>query len=314
MSSMRTTTSLRRLVSATLRRIDDRSPATRRGPRRKRRGPDDEDLGTEIAELREQLDALRAQMHYMELLFGPTGGRGDRRPSRKAIATLEGQISAVTGTEDPHIAVVQAYGSLVEAEMRGVGRIAGGSMNVLGKLVTTPMLEPPNGEVLEIGSLYGLFSCCFARELVRYGVDYHLTLVDPLASVQIQPGRRNGVDRSGSPVSEEVLRANLSLAGVPAERARLHKGYSTDPEVRSAVGDREYGVVIIDGDHSAEGVREDLHWVMDLVTEGTVVVLDDYGDKKWPGVQEATDEFLRTSDRFDFLGAVATSAFLRARA
>lgn len=310
---MRTAASLRRLVSAALRRTDGREPTTRHGPYRARRGQDENGLETQVAELREQLDALRTQMHYTELLFGPAGGRGDRRPSRKAIAKLEGQIATVTGVEDPHVAVVQAYRSLVEAEMRGVGRIAGGSMNVLGKLVTTPMLEPPNGEVLEIGSLYGLFSCCFARELVRYGVDYHLTLVDPLASVQIQPGRRNSVDRSGSPVSEEVLRTNLALAGVPVERIRLRKGYSTAPDVRSAVADRQYGVVIVDGDHSAEGVAEDLRWVQDLVTEGAVVVLDDYGDRKWPGVQGATDEFLRTSDRFEFLGAVATSAFLRAR-
>lgn len=312
MSSLISRAPIRRLLAATLRRVDGGTLDDRRAAHR---GPpaSDADLTTQVAELREQVNALRTQLHHTELLFGPTGGRGDRRPTKKAIANLEGQITAVTGVDDPHAAVVQAYRSLVEVEMRGVGRIAGGSMNVLGKLVTTPMLQPPSGEVLEIGSLYGLFSCCFAREMVRYGFDYQLSIVDPLASVQIQPGRRTSIDRSGSPVSEEVLRTNLALAGVPADRVRLRQGYSTDPEVRSDLADREYGVIIVDGDHSAEGVLADLRWVREIVTPGAIVVLDDYGDKKWPGVQEATETFLRESDAFEFLGAVATSAFLRAK-
>ncbi|GAA3750730.1 class I SAM-dependent methyltransferase [Salinactinospora qingdaonensis] len=315
MSSLLSTAPVKRLFAPALRRLEARgritAKDTAKSPTTTGSGHDS-GVHAEVAELRKQVEALRYELHYTELLFGDLGGRGNRRPTSKQIAHLEKEIRAVTGVESPHAAVVQAYRSIVEVELRGVGRIAGGTMNVLGKLVTTPLLAPPNGQVLEIGTLFGLFSCCMARQMTRYGVDYRLSIVDPLVDVQIQPGRPNGSDRSGSPVSEPVLRANLALGGVPEERVRIRRGYSTDPAARAELSDREYGVVIIDGDHTEEGVRADLEWAEKLVAPGAIVVLDDYGDTKWPGVTKAAEGHLQDSDRFEFLGSVATSAFLRA--
>jgi hypothetical protein len=48
-------------------------------------------------------------------------------------------------------------------------------------------------------------------------------------------------------------------------------GFSNDPEVRTAVSDREYGVIVIDGDHSEEGVREDLEWAETIAASGAIV-------------------------------------------
>ncbi len=93
---------------------------------------------------------------------------------------------------------------------------------------------------------------------------------------------------------------------------RLVKGFSEDPKVQAAVSDREYGVVIIDGDHSAEGVANDLVFAEKIVAPGGIVVLDDYGDKNWPGVERATKAHLAGESRFEVAGVVATSAFLRA--
>ncbi|MEK8146452.1 class I SAM-dependent methyltransferase [Streptomyces sp. M10(2022)] len=93
----------------------------------------------------------------------------------------------------------------------------------------------------------------------------------------------------------------------------MQRGFSGDPEVRSHVSDREYGVVIIDGDHSEDGVREDLRWAETITASGGVVVLDDYMDKAWPGVAAAADKHLAGDTRFTLIGRTATSGFLRAQ-
>jgi hypothetical protein len=51
-----------------------------------------------------------------------------------------------------------------------------------------------------------------------------------------------------------------------------------------------------------------------VVAPGGIVVLDDFGDRNWPGVEQATRAHLAAAEtRFELIGVVATSAFLRAR-
>lgn len=224
-------------------------------------------------------------------------------------------MAKVSGT-DPKAArrnVTVAFRNVIALEALAVGRLAGSTQNVCGKLATVPLLDPPNAEVLEIGTLYGLFSATMLRMLHRAGIEPELTIVDPLVGTQLQPGGLEGLDPTGTPVRLDVVRANLALGGKAGERARVQVGFSGDPDVRAAVSDREYGVIVIDGDHSAQGVTEDLEWAESIAAPGAVVVLDDYGDNKWAGVQEGADAYLAGSTRFDLVGRVSTSAFLRAR-
>jgi hypothetical protein len=328
MRSLLLATPTRRALRPVVDRIDER---IERALRRQARGQKPAATREELAAVRAELAALRAErqqlgdrlrraeerLYAVDLLLGRDGrGAADRVPPKPQIMELCRQITAVTGLAKPYAQVAFAYRTLVELELRGVGRLAGSTANILGKLTTTPLLAPAGGSVLEIGTLYGLFSGGLARQLARHGREYDLTIVDPLADVQLQPDRAVfGSDPSGSPVSETVARTNLALAGVAPERLRLQRGFSTDPEVREAVSDRRYGVVVIDGDHSEEGVRKHLAWAEEITAPGGVVVMDDYGDAGWPGVQAALDGHLAAGgSRFTLLGTVSTSAFLRADA
>jgi hypothetical protein len=273
------------------------------------------DLRSQVIELRSEVEQMRAGRFAVDLLLGSQGRRNSRLVSEPALRELAGQVRQVTGDPEAYGRVVQAYRMLFELELRGVGRLAGSARNVLGKLTATPLLTPPNGEVLEVGTLFGLFSGGMARQISRIGLRYQLTIVDPLAAVQLQ-GVILKPDASGSPVTETVVRANLALAGVDDDRMRLVQGFSGDPAVQAEIADRQYGVMIIDGDHSAEGVASDLALAERIVAPGGIVVLDDYGDRNWPGVEQAVRAHLagvagRT--RFELVGVVVTSAFLRAR-
>jgi len=275
-----------------------------------------------VGQLRQELDALRGEVarlrgqeYAVGLIFDHTGRSGPRLPTPAQIDRLVAEIAAVSG-QDPKVArrnVVIAFRNVIALESLAVGRLAGSTQNVCGKLATVPLLDPPNADVLEIGTLYGLFSATLLRMLHRAGVEPRLTVVDPLVGSQLQPGGLEGLDPTGTPVRLDVVRANLALGGRAGELARVEQGFSSDPEVRAAVSDRKYGVIVVDGDHSAAGVAADLEWVEQIAAPGAVVVLDDYGDAKWAGVQEAADRHLASSTtRLRLLGRAATSAFLRA--
>lgn len=270
----------------------------------------------DVESVRRQVALLGDQQFAVSLLFDKTGRSGPRLPTPARIDTLVREMVAVTGRSeaDARRNVTIAFRSVIALESLAVGRLAGSTYNICGKLATVPLLDPPNEDVLEIGTLHGLFSAALMRMLHRAGVEARLTIVDPLAGTQLQPGAQPVGEPTGTPVRMDVVRANLALGGSAGDRARIEQGLSGDPEVRAAVSDREYGVIVVDGDHSLEGVRADLEWAEQIAAPGGIVVLDDYGDSHWPGVQKAADEYLAAgTSRFERLGRVSTSAFLRAR-
>ncbi|MFI0036098.1 class I SAM-dependent methyltransferase [Streptomyces mutabilis] len=265
---------------------------------------------------REVRSAVReATAHRLsnELLLGSPGRGLSRVVADGPLKRLHAEVAALAGDRDAAVRnVATAYRLLVALESLGVGRVAGGTMNICGKLGTIPLLDPPNDEILEIGTLYGMFSTGLLRMMERDGRSPSLTIVDPFAGVQLQPGTDPRPDPTGTPVDEHAVRTNLALAGPAGTAARIRRGYSEDPGTRAAVSDRAYGVIVVDGDHSAEGVRQDLQWAEEIAAPGAVVVLDDFGDPSWPGVKEALDDHLKGDTRFTYLGKAAHSAFLRA--
>ena len=266
-----------------------------------------------LSELRKQVETLQVRMRTFELLLDGDGRNMARMPAPHHLATLADEVGPIVGDRDVANRTIHiAFRLLIAFEAIGVGRIAGGTMNICGKLAAAPLLAPPNDEVLEIGTLYGLFGAALLRMLERSGREPNLTVVDPLVGEQLQLGTSMQQDPSGTPVDEHAVRTNLALAGPAGQRARIQVGYSTDPAVQAAVSDRQYGLIIVDGDHSREGVVADLAWVEKIAAPGAVVVLDDFGDAKWPGVQQAWTEHAAKGSRLRLLGRAANSGYLRA--
>lgn len=226
---------------------------------------------------------------------------------------LSSEISALTGiTETVDMRITQAFRSLLDAEARGLGRIAGGPCNILGKLVTPQLLDLPDGDVLEIGTLHGLFAPTLLRSLRRTARFRNLTVVDPFTGHQMQGGTNIATDPGLTPVFEDVARWNFGELGLAQDEFRIINGFSTDPDVQAQAGDRKYAVVVVDGDHFEPGVAKDLRWVENILLPGGIAILDDYGDRHWPGVQLATDKYLADpAAKMTKLGAVWTSGFLQ---
>jgi predicted O-methyltransferase YrrM len=250
-----------------------------------------------------------------ELLFGADGRYRSRVVRAAELLHLAEELSHLAAADDVDRALAQSYRLLFELEIRGLGRVAGSVANILGRFAAVALLHPANGDALEIGTLFGLGAVGIARQLSRQGLDGYLTIVDPFLGYQLQPDQDATMDVSGSPATQRVVEQNLALGGVPPDRFRLIEGSSASQEVRAAAADRRYGLIVIDGDHSEEAAYGDLLWAESLAAPGGLVILDDYRDDSWPGVELALDRYLAGADAtMTLIGSAATSAFLRAPA
>ncbi|MFI1939551.1 class I SAM-dependent methyltransferase [Streptomyces purpureus] len=231
---------------------------------------------SDLDALQHEVSDLRRQQYGLSLLLDQAGRDGHRMPTAAQFDTLVWEVRDLAGEQGGRARrdVTVAYRHLVALEALGVGSLAGSLSDVCGRLATVPLLRPPNGDVLEIGTLHGLFAAALQRMLRHADIDARLTIVDPL---------------SDSPTRPDRVRANLSLGG--GDTSRLIQGDFADPAVRASADDRLYGVIVVNGDH-------DLSAVAALAAPGAVVVA--------PGRDNPGTAALRP------LGSVSDSAFLRA--
>jgi predicted O-methyltransferase YrrM len=125
--------------------------------------------------------------------------------------------------------------------------------------------------VLEVGSAYGYSAVVMAL------TGASVTAVDPHAWI------------GGS---REAMAANLAAYGVAA-RVEVIAEPSQQALPRLAEEGRRFGLVFIDGDHSAEGARHDLRWALQLLDAGGTLAVHDYlEDCCCPGVRAAADGLL----------------------
>jgi hypothetical protein len=66
-------------------------------------------------------------------------------------------------------------------------------------------------------------------------------------------------------------------------------------------------MLIIDGDHSEFGIREDLRlWVPHVVSYGYVLVHDYGGDSQWPAVKESVDDWVDSDPLYETVSVADT--------
>lgn len=138
-----------------------------------------------------------------------------------------------------------------------------------------------NQSHLEIGVLFGaatIFSC-HAVQLA--GKDIPTVVIDPFEGYYGQD-----VDIvTKFKVDEQTFLHNLNIFGFK-DKVMVFKGLSQDQAIIEKCKDLRVLSLIIDGDHSYEGVKRDWINYSGLVVPGGYVLLDDYNNNAWPGVTE----------------------------
>jgi hypothetical protein len=187
-----------------------------------------------MRELTTRVDVHRSTLG---LILGPTGRYVSRFVSDDAVQALVSDFEFVGDRQRAIVAIHEACRSLVEIELCCVGRIAGATPNVIARLAAIPLVPPPSGQVLEIGTVLGVGAVGIAR---RVGIDVHLRIVDSFAGRRLQCHGDESLDASLSPVTQTVVHTNLALGGVPTDRDRLVEG--SVRLSRSASGYRRSGL------------------------------------------------------------------------
>lgn len=192
----------------------------------------------------------------------------------------------------------------IQIERNCVGRLATTVQDAVARQLVAECVPGDCICILEIGALYGIsLAILYNHAITRFqkvtvaGLDpfdgYYGKTIDAVLN---------------NPVNDLTYVRNMRLSNVPQDDYRLIKRYSTDPGAIAAARELPINLLIIDGDHTYEGVKFDFETYFPLLEPGGYVIFDDYNAKEWPGVQQFIDQDLRETTDFKYLGAISRTA------
>lgn len=180
-----------------------------------------------------------------------------------------------------------------EIEGRLLGRIAAPMSDILVRAAVLLAVRRKQVSVLEIGALFGIGAIAMRQVALPRFDKVTLTFVDPLDGYYGgEYGEENTDVVTGIPVNRLNLERNLRQAGVARSDSVIIQHPSEAPEAIKAAARERYDVIIIDGDHSYSGVRNDYQNYRPLLREGGFIIFDDYGVPEWQGVTDFANDTL----------------------
>ncbi|MGB9357555.1 MAG: class I SAM-dependent methyltransferase, partial [Acidimicrobiia bacterium] len=191
-------------------------------------------------------------------------------------------------------------------ELLGTGRLAAHSADAVLRVITS-LSRGDRILHAEIGVLSGLYAALLGRISGDAGVDVHQVLIDPFEGYY---GESEFDALTLSTISADTVRRNLRMAGCDEEEYTILEGLSGDPATLQAAGGRRYDTILVDGDHSYEGVTTDIDAYGPLLRPEGLLLLDDYGNPAWPDVTRAIDEAAAIG-KIEILATLSKTALAR---
>jgi len=144
---------------------------------------------------------------------------------------------------------------------------------------------PVEGDFVELGAWKGLTTCYLATACRARGGG-RVFAVDTFAGTCEHSGFYIDAMRSGG-TTYPVFRQTIERAAVE-DLVTVYAGYTVEMAARHRGG--KVALLLIDADHSYEGVKADFEAWFPLVVPGGTVIFHDY---KMPGVRRFVDEEIR---------------------
>lgn len=135
---------------------------------------------------------------------------------------------------------------------------------------------PTDINVLEIGIYYGRMTIMWNDILQKNNINYSYTAIDNFKGIETNKGQ--DIDFKG--IALKNLKPLLNNINIIDNDSK--KEYINHP-------DNFYDIVYIDGEHTYEGVLNDIKCWLPKVKEGGYICGDDY-IAGWPGVVQAVNE------------------------
>jgi glycosyltransferase involved in cell wall biosynthesis len=174
-----------------------------------------------------------------------------------------------------------------EVEANLSGRLAAPIEDAVLRTLVAASVQRKDLDFLEIGVLFGIGSAAIYDFVRGRFESVHITAIDPLYGYY---GASNLDALLKIPVNEQTFWRNMRSAGIPNEDVTLIDAFSYEDRAIAEAAEREYDLLILDGDHSYAGVKADFENYAKFVRRGGYVLFDDYGSNDWPEVKKYVDE------------------------
>lgn len=197
---------------------------------------------------------------------------------------------------------------LLESQMKG--RFATSIEALVLRCLVASSLKREEASLLEIGTLFGVGAAAVYEVAANDIESVHLTVIDPLDGYYAE-GNRDIL--TGAQISEQTLLQNWSIAPIPEEDFTIIKHLSEAPEAIQAAGQRRYDMLIIDGDHSYDGVKFDFETYSGLVRAGGYILFDDYDVEDWPDIKRYVDDEIAKLPNLYHVGSAFRTAVYQVR-
>lgn len=235
-----------------------------------------------------------SQLPGSNILKYQTFSRSLSDTSAAKLSDFAKKLNVSTSTR--HLYYVAAHFSNLELLCRG--RLATNIEDIILRSIVCSAVDGNSCRIMEIGSLFGIglglvYNYCHDRF-----DQLQMTAIDPLDGYYGKGVRDIITD---IPIDVSTFAENVNRLGVPTANCELVQRFSFDKDVYSSFEDESYDVIIIDGDHTYSGVKQDFELYQSKIKIGGYVVFDDYASVDWPDVQAYVDKEVATNTDFEFV-------------
>lgn len=139
---------------------------------------------------------------------------------------------------------------------------------------------------LEIGVLFGGSIIARAKILELKKSNHSLIAIDPFKgfySKRMDPLSRQKVTLT-------IFKKNIDIFGLKDGRIVIIKKYSNDKKILKSISHYKIISIMLDGDHSYNGVKSDWEMYTPVLQKGGYLLIDNYQDPRWPSVTRCVDD------------------------
>ncbi|RNC81707.1 MAG: hypothetical protein ED559_07950 [Phycisphaera sp.] len=230
----------------------------------------------------------------------------------KFASDVTGEVGNRLGLSIEHSELRYLERKVQQVEAICEGRLATTAEDAVARVFAARSCEGDSLRILEIGVLFGLGSGFMHTALAPFYDSVKLHLLDPFDGYY---GSDHLDPLTGQKVTRAAVERNLRRLAIDWNDFEIIEGFSTDDGVqKKAKQGAPYDVVVIDGDHTYDGVREDFERYAEYVKPSGMLIVDDYGSEDWPEVTKYVDETIASDGRFEQVAVLSRTAIFRRKA
>lgn len=254
-----------------------------------------------VGKVQRQADCLEKEIQSYEYANGFNGiyfHNFKRKLNSKDVATIRNKWCKPLDVRVRHGEVAYWAHKICVLEDLSIGRFAAHTQDILARAMVAKSVKKEKLHILEIGSLFGIALFAMYNICKNNFKDVHISSIDLFDGYY---GGGSSDVLTGEPVSLNTFRSNMKTANIPEEDVTIIQGDSFDNAIVDMVKDTEINVLVVDGDHSYEGVANDVERYFPFVTQGGYIIIDDYNNPSWPDVDKYIDDNMRSNSSYELV-------------